>query len=611
MTEGISEKPSYASTITAPATCSTHPSTSIRHEREKVQARHSTHNGMPAVIFKASEYYGVMADECRYTIVGRFSKTRPQIDKIRSQFKEKVKIKGSSKIGVFDNYNVFIDLTNEEDFKSVWFKRVIEIDEAQMWLQKWSPDFKPEEDLPIAPAWVLLPGLPFHLHTWHYIKQLLNSVGTPLTLDAATNGRTRPSMAKIRVEVNLLKPLPESVWVGLECDDAPLKGYVQKLEYEGVPKYCKHCRKIGHYVKECRILERENIKEVEKQKERNNGNKNNDETDHGDEYKGKNISQKESVQNKDNQGNDKDNKNDKQEATTNADKGNHESNMKRTSPDDEKKGEQQKTEDSRENNRKNKSNRKIQKMPQKKNIVLFKALAPPTKMRKYKKNKIATDCQMNKNLKGSNGEEGQKEQENSSKNMQEQTMESHTEETHVSNTMIDQPLNRESNAPQDNGHINEQEVEEGEIQSPSLPSEIKNAAPINLCVDIICDSIGNKAEKSQNREENSMESKAINNMNKDRSHEIVQLSGNEPRGRKKYRNFGRLQTLSEDPTEYRTYECDNLHDTAQSQEKFIPTESRGRTKEREKGKHTKKRSIPCKRGKGQRQSVPPPSLIHD
>ncbi|XP_070025938.1 protein PXR1-like [Nicotiana sylvestris] len=51
-------------------------------------------------------------------------------------------------------------------------------------------------------------------------------------------------MAKIRVEVDLLKPLPQSVFVGQEYEDSPLKGYAQKLEYEGVLKYCKHCRKI-------------------------------------------------------------------------------------------------------------------------------------------------------------------------------------------------------------------------------------------------------------------------------------------------------------------------------------------------------------------------------
>ncbi|XP_009788948.1 uncharacterized protein [Nicotiana sylvestris] len=138
-----------------------------------------------------------------------------------------------------------------------------------MWLQKWSPDFKPEEDLPIVPAWVLLPRLPFHMHDWHYVKQLLSSVRTPLALDAATIGRTRPSMAKIRVEVDLLKTLPQSVFVGQEYEDSPLKGYTQKLEYEGVPKYFKHCRKIGHYIINCRVLEKKKLKIYKKKRKRN------------------------------------------------------------------------------------------------------------------------------------------------------------------------------------------------------------------------------------------------------------------------------------------------------------------------------------------------------
>ncbi|KAH0724619.1 hypothetical protein KY290_000437 [Solanum tuberosum] len=54
-------------------------------------------------------------------------------------------------------------------------------------------------------------------------------------------------MAKIRVEVDLLKSLPQSVWDGLEDDKSPLKGY------------CKHCRKIGHYIVDCRALERINV----------------------------------------------------------------------------------------------------------------------------------------------------------------------------------------------------------------------------------------------------------------------------------------------------------------------------------------------------------------
>lgn len=169
---------------------------------------------MLMVMFKATDYCGIMAEECNFTIVGRFLRPRPQIDRIRSKFKETISVKGSTKIGVYDNFNIFLDFTNEEDFHTVWYTRVIEIEEQQMWLQRWSPDFKPEEDLPIAPVWVLLPGLPFHMHIWHYVKQVVSSIGIPLEMDLATRGRTRTSMTKARIEIDLLKPQLENAHVG-------------------------------------------------------------------------------------------------------------------------------------------------------------------------------------------------------------------------------------------------------------------------------------------------------------------------------------------------------------------------------------------------------------
>ncbi|OIT22687.1 hypothetical protein A4A49_29099 [Nicotiana attenuata] len=230
------------------------PTPSNCHGREAVIATHTTHNGMPPVLFKATDYYGVMAEECKLTIVGRFLKPRPQIDKIRSKFKELISIKGSVKIGVYDmSANV---------------------------ASKVVAGFKAEEDLLIAPVWVLLPGLPFHMHTWNYVKQVVSAIGTPLEMDLATKGRTRPSMAKVRVEIDLLKDQPNSVYVGQTYDNAPQKGFVQKIEYEGVPKYCKFCRKLGHNLIYCRALERkkaaenrdlDTLKAAENQNEDNRG----------------------------------------------------------------------------------------------------------------------------------------------------------------------------------------------------------------------------------------------------------------------------------------------------------------------------------------------------
>ncbi|KAM3285067.1 hypothetical protein P3S67_023866 [Capsicum chacoense] len=111
-----------------------------------------------------------MAEQCKLTIVGKFLRSRPQIEKIRSKFAEKISLKGTVKIGVFDFRTVFLDFTNEDDFNSVWFRRSIEIEGKVMWLEKWSPDFQLEEDSPIVPIWVLLLGLPCHCHTWNYVK---------------------------------------------------------------------------------------------------------------------------------------------------------------------------------------------------------------------------------------------------------------------------------------------------------------------------------------------------------------------------------------------------------------------------------------------------------
>lgn len=73
----------------------------------------------------------------------------------------------------------------------------------------------------------LLPGFPFHMHTWPYLKQV-EYCGHPFAPDAVTRSRTQPSTAKVRVKVDLLKPQPETVWVGLEDENSPPKGYVPK-----------------------------------------------------------------------------------------------------------------------------------------------------------------------------------------------------------------------------------------------------------------------------------------------------------------------------------------------------------------------------------------------
>ncbi|XP_060188384.1 uncharacterized protein LOC132617405 [Lycium barbarum] len=206
----------------------------------EITAKYTTPNGVPAVLFNNGEYYGVMSDECKFTLVGKFIRSMPQIEKLRARFAEIITVRGKVTISVYDYRTVFLDFSNEDDFKTVWYRRSIEIDEQVMWLEKWTPEFKPHKDSPVVLVWVLLPGLPFHLHSWNYIKQIVAPIGTPLMMDPATENRTRPSMAKVRVEVNLTETKINSISIGTENENCPRKGFYQKLEYENAAKFCEN-----------------------------------------------------------------------------------------------------------------------------------------------------------------------------------------------------------------------------------------------------------------------------------------------------------------------------------------------------------------------------------
>lgn len=56
-------------------------------------------------------------------------------------------------------------------------------------------------------------------------------------------------MARVCVEIDLLKPRPNRIWLGMGAG-----GKWQKIIYERVPKFCSHCMLRGHDNESCRHL---------------------------------------------------------------------------------------------------------------------------------------------------------------------------------------------------------------------------------------------------------------------------------------------------------------------------------------------------------------------
>ncbi|GAA0164490.1 hypothetical protein LIER_20110 [Lithospermum erythrorhizon] len=73
-------------------------------------------------------------------------------------------------------------------------------------------------------------------------------LGTPLFADAATSDMSRISYARIYVEIEAIKEIPNVVPLVNESGAE----FLQKVECEWKPPLCEHCRLFGHEVDRCR-----------------------------------------------------------------------------------------------------------------------------------------------------------------------------------------------------------------------------------------------------------------------------------------------------------------------------------------------------------------------
>lgn len=76
---------------------------------------------------------------------------------------------------------------------------------------RWNHDFKLDFESSVVPIWISLPDILLFLFNKVGLFSIDSLVGKPLTLDSATADISRPSVAGLCVEVDLLKILPQRV----------------------------------------------------------------------------------------------------------------------------------------------------------------------------------------------------------------------------------------------------------------------------------------------------------------------------------------------------------------------------------------------------------------
>ncbi|VFQ98624.1 unnamed protein product [Cuscuta campestris] len=130
-----------------------------------------------------------------------------------------------------------------------------------MYVTKWSPNLRQDEDSPNVPVWISFPHLPIHLHEQRALFNIASMLGTPLKVDQATLNFTRPKCARVCVEVDVSKPLHQRIHIKHVDEDLFFQ-----VQYEDPPVFCNFCRKLGHNLHSCKLAKpmvREPLKDQE------------------------------------------------------------------------------------------------------------------------------------------------------------------------------------------------------------------------------------------------------------------------------------------------------------------------------------------------------------
>ncbi|KAI0511860.1 hypothetical protein KFK09_012494 [Dendrobium nobile] len=116
-----------------------------------------------------------------------------------------------------------------------------------MKLIKWTLDIEVASH--VMSIWISFPNLRPRLFAPRILHDLGFVFGKPLKINNSTSSGSRPSVARILVELYVTKHYPDKIWIGPDNI-----GYVQYMVMEDFPQYYAHSFSFGQSKAACRIL---------------------------------------------------------------------------------------------------------------------------------------------------------------------------------------------------------------------------------------------------------------------------------------------------------------------------------------------------------------------
>ncbi|KAG6476888.1 hypothetical protein ZIOFF_066136 [Zingiber officinale] len=202
------------------------------------------YNSKPG-IFYTEEEVSSLAKPFEFSLIGKFSGSRPPYAVVLQAF-QNLGLSSFFNIRFLRSGYVFMHLTSSEDMARVWIRGVWFIGGVPLRIFKWTPYFSYTAESSVVPVWIRFPDLPIHMFSKATLFSATSIIGKPIKIDEATADCSRLFVARVCVEIDLLKPKIEDFWIGIGEEKR-----LQRVEFEKHPSYCVQCLHLGHSVEEC------------------------------------------------------------------------------------------------------------------------------------------------------------------------------------------------------------------------------------------------------------------------------------------------------------------------------------------------------------------------
>ncbi|OVA16907.1 protein of unknown function DUF4283 [Macleaya cordata] len=175
----------------------------------------SRRGDFPAVSLP-EDLYDICLDEWKYSLIGRLDFKTPKFEDAKNSLLDVWTLKGQQYLRI----------------------------------REWMPNFNPENQrISSAMVWVRLPGLGMEFWKEEALLTIRKGLGSPVQVDEATIKQLYGFYASILIEIDFAKSIPEKLWI-----QGKSYGFWQKVEIPRPPKFCNHCKIVGHLVTECRAI---------------------------------------------------------------------------------------------------------------------------------------------------------------------------------------------------------------------------------------------------------------------------------------------------------------------------------------------------------------------